>query len=324
MQPDDITTQLFGAAEGQETLSPEELRELLDLPPGDHITDFKDLTTIGMGGIGSVFSAWEPGLNREVALKVLRPEYRTRGLHVENFIREARMTAQIDHPNIVPVHKLGVFDDVGLYFTMRKIAGRNLHAIIKDLRNKVPDCVREYTLSRRLEIFVAVCQGIAFAHSRGILHCDLKPSNIMIGEYGEVMVMDWGLAAYRAEKDRPHGGRKLNLELSEDFPTDTRKISRPGKPVISGTPAYMAPEQAAGFDSKIDERTDIYSLGAILYSLLTLESAPFDSSRPTEELLHNVIQGKFPRPRRRAPLLAIPKELDAIVMKAMARHSADR
>ena len=81
MQPDDITTQLFGAAEGQETLSPEELRELLDLPPGDHITDFKDLTTIGMGGNGSVFSAWEPGLNREVALKVLRPEYRTRGLH---------------------------------------------------------------------------------------------------------------------------------------------------------------------------------------------------------------------------------------------------
>lgn len=307
------------------TISPDELRLLLGLAPVEQLADYGELAAIGMGGLGSIFAVREPGLNREIALKVLRPEYRNKLHHIERFIREARTTAQIDHPNIVPVHRIGVFDDIGVYFTMKRIEGETLRRIIQSLAERKPEYLRRYSLRRRLEIFISVCQGIAFAHSKGIIHCDLKPGNIMIGDYGEVFIMDWGLARYRQEKDQGVDGRKMALEFDGDFPESGNDgISGEKRREISGTPAYMAPEQAAGHSEGLDERLDIYGLGGILYALLTLEAAPYDVKLNTNELLGEVILGRMQRPRRRAPRQGIPRELEAITMKAMSRRRVNR
>jgi serine/threonine protein kinase len=127
-------TLLYGSSEKPSTLTSEELRQGLGLSSGENISDYKSLYAIGVGGMGTVFGGYEPGLNRKVALKLLRPQYRNHADRIEDFIREARTTAQIDHPNIVPVHRLGVFDDVGVYFTMKKVAGETLQTILKNLR----------------------------------------------------------------------------------------------------------------------------------------------------------------------------------------------
>lgn len=319
---DDDRTMIFGSPEDAR-LSTEELRKLLGLPEHDDIRDYQDISTIGMGGLGAVFAAREPGLNREVALKMLRPEFRDKPGHVESFIREARTTAQIDHPNIVPVHRIGVFDDAGVFFTMKRIEGETLRVVIKHLRDGSPEYRRRYSLQRRLEIFIAIGQAIAFAHSHGVIHRDLKPGNVMLGEYGEVLLVDWGLATYHADKDRSRRGNRLKLDTESPLLAEEPK-AEPKKCVISGTPAFMAPEQAAGQNEAIDERTDIYSLGAILYTLLTLEPAPYDATLPTERLLDEVVNGRFVRPRRRAPRLAIPRELEAVTLKAMSRDPGER
>ncbi len=304
---DDDKTMVFGAAESK-ILSAEELHRMLGQEESEDIRKYQELSSIGIGGLGTVFSAREPGLNRHVALKILRPEYRHIEEHVESFIREARTTAQIDHPNIVPVHRIGVFDDAGIFFTMKKVEGETLRSVIKTVRKgDDPAFVRRYTLRRRLEIFVSICQAIAFAHSRGVIHCDLKPGNVMIGDYGEVMIMDWGLAVFKSDRDAGNAGHVPYA---------------PGE--VRGTPAFMAPEQAAGRNDLIDERTDIYCLGAILYSLLTLFPAPFDPAMPTDKLLAEVIAGRVVRPSRRAGVGRIPAELEAVTMKAMSVNPDDR
>lgn len=211
---DDQKTLIYGAA-SETMLSPEELRRALGIPAGDRIQDYDGLSAIGIGGVGAVFSAHEPGLNREVALKILRPQYRNQAERIEWFIREARATAQIDHPNIPPVHRMGVFDDVGVYFTMKRVEGETLRVILRKLNEDKEGYRRTYTLHRLLEIFIGACNGVAFAHSHGILHCDLKPGNLMVGDYGEVMVMDWGMARYRADLDQGGSGNKIKYGLVE-------------------------------------------------------------------------------------------------------------
>ncbi|MBQ4337455.1 MAG: SUMF1/EgtB/PvdO family nonheme iron enzyme [Lentisphaeria bacterium] len=303
-------------------------QEILDLlgPQGDDWKNFGRMRTIGLGGVGEVFSATEPGLRRYMAVKVLRSQYRSCRNQVETFIREARITAQIEHPNIVPVHRIGYSSDAGVYFTMKEIAGRDLRTIIRALREKKTFADRFVPLNRRLEIFIAVCQGIAFAHSKGVVHCDLKPANIMVGNFGEVMIMDWGLALYRNENDFAHAGQRIDLEHRGDLqrPEESVRDLPAGAVRVSGTPAFMSPEQASGMQDLIDEKSDIYGLGTILYCLLTLESAPIYPERPTDDVLFDAARGRIIRPRRRAPLRAIPRELEAITMKALAFDREDR
>ena len=312
-----------GEAKGR--LSEQEIRDLLG-PLGDEWKNFGRMRTLGLGGVGEVFSATEPGLRRYMAVKILRSEYRSRKAQVENFIREARLTAQIEHPNIVPVHRIGYSPEAGVYFTMKEIAGRDLRSIIRGLREKKTMADRFIPLNRRLEIFIAVCQGIAFAHSKGIIHCDLKPANIMVGNFGEVMIMDWGLAVYRNDRDLSKTGQQIDLEQQYDAfrPEESVRELPAGAVRVSGTPAFMSPEQASGITDEIDEKSDIYGLGAILYCLLTLESAPIYPDRSTDDVLFDAARGRIIRPRRRAPLRAIPRELEAITMKALAFHREDR
>ncbi len=305
----------------QDVVPIDEIKRRLDIHRTESITRFRDVSLIGIGGVSEVFSAREPVLNRDVALKVLRPASRNQLHLVEGFVREARATAQIDHPNIIPVHEMGVFDDAGVYFTMKKVEGETLRGVLEKLRAGDPDYIRKYTLRRLLEIFSAAGQGVAFAHSRGILHCDLKPGNLMLGEYGEVLVMDWGLVRHNAAHDTSR--EESRIDLNGSMPEDGlgRHGERP-ESVLSGTPAFMAPELISGGEP--GTATDLYALGAILYCILTLRNSPFDEGLPIQCVLGLGVRGSFLNPRKRAKRLNIPRELEAICMKAMAHDPARR
>ena len=304
---------------GKEITS-EELKAMLGADSEATIGVLTDMTTIGMGGIGTVFSAHDPVLHREIAIKILRPAYRNQLNYVTSFIREARITAQIDHPNVMPVHKLGIYDDAGVYFTMKRIRGVTLANILRRLKDGDKELAETYTRQRLLEIFLAICNGAAFAHSKGIIHRDLKPSNIMVGDYGEVFIADWGIALYREENDNtPHAGKIHLGDLPDDSPKDPD-----GKNKISGTPAFMAPEQITGKDEELDEQLDVYALGAILYSILTWEQSPYEGVSTVSELVKHVVSRRFQRPRRRAPRRKIPFELEAITLKAMHHDKRKR
>lgn len=310
--------------DGGEVISVDDLKHALDLKHENTIKRFSGVKTIGLGGIGSVLSGHESSLKRDIAIKILRPAYRSKKKFLNRFIREARATAQIEHPNIVPVHELGVMDELGVYFTMKKVEGENLRTIIYKINEGRPEYVTKYTRNRLLEIFIAACNGVAFAHSKGIIHRDLKPANIMIGDFGEVLVMDWGLVKYIGDERLSDEDQKIDLEtnIADLGVMDDSMITLDGS--ISGTPAFMAPEQASGKINEIDERSDLYSLGAILYTILTLKSSPFDERLTTNEVLSHVVNNYFSPPRKRSPKLKIPKELEAICLKAMRLHKTER
>ncbi len=293
------------------------LRRALGMTPEDRLAGMKDIAAIGIGGIGAVFSVKEPGLNREVALKVLRPQYRNREEQVKRFVREARITARIGHPNVVPVHRLGVFEDAGVYFTMERIHGVTLQFILKKLRMKDEKYTAEYPLVRLLEIFIGICNAAAFAHSRGIIHCDLKPGNIMVGDYGEIMVMDWGMARYMQDIDRTNDN-EMRQDYEQPFADAESDAAVPEKET-GGTPAFMAPELLAG-RAVPGISTDIYSLGAILYTILVRSVSPFPGAS-RDEVAGQALRGRIKPVRRAAPRgVDVPRELEAVCRKAMAPH----
>jgi eukaryotic-like serine/threonine-protein kinase len=321
---DDTLSFSRASKQDAEAVDLDEINKLLDLDVEDKsINRYTHIKTIGLGGVGAVLSAYEPELNREVAIKILRPDFRNKADSLKRFVREARATAHIEHPNIVPVHQLGVFSDNGVFFSMKKVEGRNLRSVIRKLSEGNQDFLKKYTLRQLLQIFVSIGNGVAYAHSKGVIHRDLKPANIMLGDYGEVMVMDWGLVKYHAEKDDSR--EEWHVDLDPDFSTvghgDAMSTIQGS---VSGTPAYMAPEQAGGHNEEVDEQTDIYSLGATLYSMLTWETAPFESPMTTNQVLNSVVNGTFKRPRKRAPKRKISRELEAVCLKAMSRKKNER
>lgn len=301
-------------------ISYQELEEILKKASSSSIEKFSGLRAIGSGGTASIVSAYEAALGREVAIKVLRPEHRRNPKFLERFIREARATSQIAHPNIVPIHEIGVMENAGIFFTMKKINGETLKDIIDKIRYGNQKYVSDYPLRRLLEIFVSACQGVAFAHSKGIIHRDLKPENIMVGDYGEVLVLDWGLVKHIKDKSQ-----EINVPDQPQIRLDLKSNGmQTVDGAISGTPLFMSPEQAEGDTKSIDHKTDIYSLGTILYSILTLCGAPFDDTLDSGEILDLVVKGDFLRPSQRAPKLKISRELEAICLKAMSNSKHDR
>jgi serine/threonine protein kinase len=360
--------------------------------------------------MGEVTLCVDRNTRRQVALKRILPAAAENPARRSRFVEEAQVTAQLEHPNIVPVHELDRTPDGSIYFTMKLVKGKSLADILKAIKAAAdhvaqpPSAVsaqagapspRPYaprgdeesdaprpplpSLSDLLQVFLKVCDGVAFAHSRGVIHRDLKPANIMVGEYGEVLVMDWGLAKLLGGAEQraarpyaPRGDELSDAPRPPVSPLPSGEVARragegrrsdgvgPSRPSRSsvphpsplpggegeegpprvrtdrreeglsptldgatlGTPAYMSPEQANGELDKIDPRSDIYSLGAILYEILTLERA-IEGETPMM-VLANAARNRIVPIEKRASASRIPRELSAIAMKCLAKSRAAR
>lgn len=224
---------------------------------------------IARGGMGAVHEAEDLKIKRTVAMKVILPAKRVSTETLLRFLQEARVIGKLEHPNIVPIYDLGLDDQGQLFYTMKRVQGRTLHQILVEIQSSQNDHPSAPSLSQLLTIFQKVCDAISFAHSKNVVHRDLKPENIMVGEFGEVLVMDWGLV--KILSNDPQVPDLNSSSFQETMALETSKAVRTIDGRIMGTPHYMTPEQAEGRVRDIDERTDIYALGGILYSILTLQ-----------------------------------------------------
>jgi serine/threonine protein kinase len=290
----------------------------VDESPGRYLS----VVEYARGGMGRVLLVHDEHLNRDIALKELLPDLHGSTANAESpvrksmpfiarFLQEARITGQLEHPSIVPVYELGKRRDGTVYYTMKLVRGKTLAKAIKEAGN----------LEGRLKLlphFVDLCNAIAYAHSRGVIHRDLKPANVMVGEFGETVVLDWGLAKAKDKTDVHADGlaetiRAMNVGSAAEFAKTTYGQAM-------GTPAYMPPEQAKGELDKIDERSDIYSLGAILYEILT-GKAPFSGST-IHEMLYKAIN-EMPVSIRSFER-RIPADILKLCERALAKDPANR
>ena len=281
---------------------------------------------VAQGGMGAILDAQQMTTRRSVAMKVMLETADDND--VLRFIEEAQVTAQLEHPNIVPVHELGVDEQDQIFYTMKMVRGITLKKVLDLMAEGVEGTIKKYQLPALLTVFQKVCDAIAFAHSKGVLHRDLKPDNIMIGDFGEVLVMDWGLAKLIGRKEaHAAGARSLILRAHTAAPEMGSTMAG----TIMGTPYYMAPEQARGEVETLDARADIYSLGAILFEILYLHHSVGGDT--LEQVLDNVREGRidWPNPRQtlkqrssHLPGRRAPDSLLAVCRKALSLDPAQR
>ncbi len=277
---------------GNHEVTPQEIK-LEGIPVPAHLRLYPEL---GRGGMGRIHPATDRNLLRHVALKRLDKELAKEPFYRDGFIAEAQMTGQLEHPNIVPVHELAI-DPRGVpYFTMKLVQGTSFERWLRDPKRPLGSTER---IEEGLEIFLKVCDAIAYAHHRGVIHRDLKPENIMVGSFGQVYVMDWGLS--RLTKTTPASGSKAQMEA----------------PGAVGTPAYMAPEQARGNPADMDERSDVFGLGAILYEIVS-GKPPYGSEQDADLILDRARANKVIPIETACAGVGIAKRLRDIVAKAVA------
>lgn len=273
---------------------------------------YDDFAPLAEGGTCVLQTCLDKNLNRVVVYKSLREHLVDEPTEVARFIREARVTAMIPHPGTVPLYELGRDREGHPYFTMKKLEGRDLRSILAALSAQDHATEEAYPLARLIDVIISACQTLGSAHQQGVVHRDIKPANILVGEFGEVTVLDWGLAQVKgepsdAERELPTGREAIALELTQ-----------PGRRF--GTPLYMSPEQARG--DATDERTDIHAMGIVLFETLT--GQPLIFGQDIEEVLQQVLERPTPRPRDVAPRRIVPPTLEAICLKCLEKNPADR
>jgi serine/threonine protein kinase len=292
----------------------ERLRDDADLPDlGD--SKYVVIRKLGAGGMGTVYLAQDAELGRKVAVKVMNIADPS-GALASRMMREAQIVALLEHPGIVPIHDVGILADGRVFYAMKLVHGRRLD-----------ESVDSASLSDLLRIFQKVCEAVAFAHSHGVIHRDLKPENIMVGSFGEVLVMDWGVAKVLDGRIETNPALPENrdpsleeIEVADTLPLFGTPQGETAGGTIIGTPAYMPPEQASGRTELLDQRSDVYALGAILYFLLTGRPP---SESPERSTAHSALRSDQPaRPRQIRS--RIPKAIEAVCLKAMSETQTDR
>jgi len=273
---------------------------------------FAERELLGIGGMSTVVRAFDKDLRRDVAIKVLPPEMSQNNADVERFTAEARITGQLEHPYVVPVYEFGADPRGGRFLCMKLVQGKTLEETLhKDGIGRL----ETDRLADLLQIFVKVCEAVSFAHSRGIIHRDLKPSNIMISDFGQVYVLDWGVARWDSVVDS--SGVRVDLGKRDDA-----NANREAPGMLVGTPCYMAPEQLWGLHDEIDDRTDVFALGATLYQILT--GQPPRLSESIRFILMGKPRFEIPPPEEVVEGAIVPAELSRIALKAMSHEPADR
>ena len=286
------------------------------------LTDYEMTGEIGQGAMGAILSARHRHLKRQVAYKRILPEFIDAPDSLSRFLREMQITAQLEHPNIIPVYEFEFTSDGSMAYTMKLVKGKTLKDLIRQKRQLLTEGKKlpsELSQNHILEYFLSVCDAMNYAHSKGIIHRDLKPANLMIGEYNEVYVMDWGIARqigrYQTVDDQEHSTGLT--ELKEDISPDETRAGQ-----ILGTPRYMSPQQAAGKNKELDGRSDQFSLGLILFELLTC--TPAIQARNTLELLKKILKVEIEPFEAVHSGEKIARELKAIARKALMRMPDDR
>lgn len=281
-------------------------------------TRFQLIRKLGQGGIGNVWLARDTQLNRSVAIKELNSASRNSEKAWQRFHREAAITGHLEHPNVVPLYMFGINEQTGEpFYAMRFVGKRNLSNAIEEHHDRVEAGQADaLSLHRLLNVFLDICQAIAYAHSRGVIHRDLKPENVALDNFGQVIVLDWGLAKILEDSE-------LGLKIDKNLCANQSTASQTLNGEVVGTPLFMAPEQASGDLDSVDKRTDVYGLGAILFAILT-GHAPHESSLDEtkfniQDLLDRIATADTPRPSSYGK--DIPLELESICLRAMSRKS---
>ncbi len=313
-------TEIVPASSGTTDVQPRStgVRKKLEPPPPSFAQRYQRRGHLDSGGMGHIESAFDPVIGRSVAVKVLQAFVEDDHDILRKFVAEAQITGQLDHPNIVPVYDLGEHDEKP-FIVMKLVRGRTFAALLAEKSGpRAADDLQQF-----LGIVLRVCDALSFAHSRGVIHCDIKPENVMVGDHGQVYLMDWGVASIT---------RRASTLSEEQADADAEAFSAPVQlpatpsggsatsGVIRGTPAYMAPEQLRGRTDLLDERTDVFGLGGLLHEILTA-NAPNHRGRPLGRAL-----GGEPvvLPRENELWTQLPPELNRITSKALSPDPAQR
>ncbi len=283
---------------------------------------FEEVAPLGQGGMGEVVLVKDHDIERAVALKRLLPNADLGSML--RFVDEIRIVGSLEHPNIVPVHDVGIDDQGRYFFVMKNLKGETLEAIIEKLKAGDPEAHRKYTFTVREQLFLGILNAVSYAHGQGIIHRDLKPANIMVGPYGEVTVMDWGLAKRIGVKmiELPAGAP---IPLTEEARSTGRDVYKTQAGMIMGTPLYMSPEQARGEHHQIDQRTDTYALTVILHELMSLGHY-LDEAKPVSEILQDVqtVKPSVFSMKKHPSQSVIPADIAWFVDKGLQKDPAKR
>lgn len=287
----------------------------------DERTRYEPLKLLGAGGMGEVFLALDQDIARKVAVKRLLPEAND-PLMLARFVDEIRTVGRLEHPNIVPVHDVGVDEQGRYFFVMKYVEGETLEQIIRKLSDGDEKYHEIYTSERRVEIMIAVLNALEYAHANGVVHRDVKPANVMVGRYGEVVLMDWGIAKpLEATRDMAQGA---DATIGNENGRGRMYMTHVGS--LVGTPAYMSPEQARGDIDNIDTRSDLYSACVMLHEFITLRHYLADETT-TEGLLASILTkevGTIDTQHACPAQRGMPAELMYVSLKGMAKEPKDR